>query len=325
MRHTSKPTSTRALSALGKTADITAVRETSIDSLDHDGIVNRRFRFFALEAGGRTLLLACYLGGNRLDWITARNLADSTLWLYDVVVVSADDLLAPERSALIAAGLSYIVVDREAFIPDLHVNTSGRAIMRPPKARLSTSTQAVLTHALNSGRYQYEISSMLSELAIPCGHLKCVSRELVDAGIAAVDRQGSQAQVEMDECSVTWAMSEPLLSNPVIEVQRIRPRVVARLGQLRVAGEDALSRIGYGVQDYPLHLAMHQRLVRSLARSLVPCDAKDFALVEIWDRCPAKLSPQDTRVDPISLYLSRRDHATLAELSRLRRLISDRW
>ena len=39
--------------------------------------------------------------------------------------------------------------------------------------------------------------------------------------------------------------------------------------------------------------------------------------VEIWDRCPARLSPGTQRVDILSLYLSRRSQAEPKELGRL--------
>ncbi len=39
--------------------------------------------------------------------------------------------------------------------------------------------------------------------------------------------------------------------------------------------------------------------------------------VEMWDRCPARLSPGTQRVDIISLYLSRRSQAEPTELGRL--------
>ncbi|WNF10297.1 hypothetical protein RKE57_19900 [Stenotrophomonas geniculata] len=325
MPHLPGSISKRAFSVLAKIGEISEVSKPSIELLDQDEILSKSFSFLELEMRGMRLLLACSRGGYKLDWIVARHLAYRTSGLYDIVTVSAENLVATERLALMSAGLSYIIIDREIFIPDLNVNTAERPPDTRPGAKLSVATQAVLTHALNSGKCRYEVSGTLAQLAIPLKQLSCVSQEIVIAGIGAVDRFGARSHVEMDECSVTWARVEPVLSTPIIDVLRVRTRSVARLGQMRIAGEAALPWRECGQDEHPRHLAVHQRLLRSTRRNLSPDEADSFAEVEIWNRCPARLSPHSTQVDPISLYLCRRRHATLAELGRLRQIISERW
>jgi len=319
-----KSISQRTISALAKIGDISDVSDPSIDSLDQEDFFSRWFSFLTFEILGVRALLACTRGGHKLDWIVARNLADSTSGMHDVVIVSADSMLASERLALRAAGLSYIAIDQEIFIPALGANTSARSPASLPEAKLSASTQAVLIHALNTGTCRYEIYGLLSQLAIPLKQLGRVSHELAFSGVGAVDRIGANSYVEMDECSITWAKAEPMLSSPVIDILRIRPRAITGLGQMRVSEEDALLWKAGVPHDPPYRLAVHQRLLKSVRRSLAPNDAESFAEIEIWDRCPARLSPDSIQVDPISLYLCRRSHATLAELGRLRKIISDK-
>ncbi|MCU1156858.1 hypothetical protein JAK41_01550 [Stenotrophomonas maltophilia] len=317
--------SKRALSVLAKISDINEVPEPSIQSLDEDEILSKGFSFLVVEMRGIRVLLACSRGGYKPDWIVARHLADSTSFLYDTVIVAAESLLAPERLALMSAGLSYIIIDREIFIPALGVNTSLRTPSSLLDSKLSVATQAVLIHALNAGQCRYEIYSLLSELAIPLKQIGCVSHELALVGLGAVDRVGTRSYVEMDECSITWAKVEPMLSSPIVDVLRIRPRVITRLGQMRVSDEDALPWNAHVQKELPHRLAIHRRLVKSLRRSLSPNHSKSFSEVEIWDRCPARLSPHAVTIDPISLYLCRRSQATLAELGRLRKIIIDKW
>ncbi|SDK32252.1 hypothetical protein [Stenotrophomonas pavanii] len=325
MPHLPSSISKRAFSALARIGEISEFSKPSIHSLDQDEILSKSFSFLEFEMRGMRVLLACSRGGHKLDWIVAMHLAYRTSGLYDIVTVSAENLVTAERVALMSAGLSYIIIDREIFIPNLSVNTAARTPAPLPSAKLSVATQAVLTHALNNGKCRYEISGTLAELAIPLKQLRCVSHELVLAGVGAVDRIRARSHVEMDECSVTWARVEPMLSTPVIEVLRVPTRSAARLGQMRVAGEAALSWRECSQDEHPRHLAIHQRFLRSMGSGLSPYDAGSFAEIEIWNRCPARLSPHTTQVDPISLYLCRRRHATLAELGRLRQIISERW
>lgn len=325
MPYVPKSISQRTISALAKIGDMSDVSDPSIDSLDQEEFFRRWFSFLTFEILGMRALLACTRGGHKLDWIVARNLADRTSGLHDVVIVSADSMLSSERLALRAAGLSYIAIDQEIFIPALGANTSARSSASLPEAKLSAATQAVLIHALNTGKCRYEICGLLSQLAIPLKQLGRVSHELAFAGLGAVDRIGAMSYVEMDECSITWAKAEPMLSSPVIDILRIRPRAITGLGQMRVLEEDALLWKAHVRLHPPYRLAVHQRLLKSLRRSLAPSDAESFAEIEIWNRCPARLSPDSIQVDPISLYLCRRSHATLAELGRLRKTISDKW
>ncbi|CRD59173.1 hypothetical protein [Stenotrophomonas maltophilia] len=315
----------RTLSALAKIGDISEVSNLSVQSLDRDEILSGSFSFLELALNGMQLLLACSRGGYKLDWIVAKHLAESTSGLYDIVVVSAESLLAPERLALSSVGLSYIAIDREIFIPTIGANTCSRPLISQPTEKLSIATQAVLTHALNSCKCRYEISKVLSELAIPPKRLGSVSHELVLAGIGAVDRIGAKSNVEMDECSVTWARIEPALTSPIIDVLRIRSPDLTRLGQMRLSGEDALHWRERSEFKPPRRFAMHERLLRSVGRRLSLNEVDSVTELEIWNRCPARLSPRTTHVDPISLYLCRRDQATPAELSLLRKMISERW
>lgn len=326
MTHFPRNASRRALSILSKLGISKNPSDPFIAVAQQDVALGGEFMFIGLQVPGKRGLLACFRGGHELDWIIAKHLADYSSTLYDIVLVAAEDLQVRERLALMAAGLSYIVVDREIYIPGLGINTAARRPNALPEdCSLSYSTQAVLTHALNNGKSRYEISALLAELAIPLKQIGRVADELILAGVGAVDRIGIRAHVEMDECSVTWAAVEPMLSSPIIDSLRIRPRDISRLGKMRIAGEDALPWRTLGSYEQPRRLAMHRRLVKSLKRSLARSDAKVFSEVEIWNRCPARLSPHIMQIDPISLYLSRRSHATIAELGRLRNAISDIW
>lgn len=326
MPHSPRNSLPRALSILSAIGDVKTLPFDESMPTEHPKEIQEEFVLRALEVSGRTVLLACFRGGRELDWMTMASLADSTSVLYDTVIVAAEDLQVRDRLALMAAGLSYIVVDRETYIPDFGVNTSAREPNAAPAGYLfAPATQAFLTYALLHGSAQCEVYSSLCELAIPLKQVGLVAHELSLAGVAAVSRKGLRAYVELDECRVAWAVAEPFLASPVIDTLRIFPRDLERIGKMRISGEEAFPWSSSAGPTPTRRLAIHQRLVKSLKKSLVPDHAAKFTEVEVWNRCPAKLCPQSSRIDPISLYLCRRGHATVAELCRLQRAIGDIW
>jgi hypothetical protein len=145
------------------------------------------------------------------------------------------------------------------------------------------------------------MSEVLAQLAVPLKQISVASDEIESLGIAAIDRFGLRSRLELEHRLVVWSMCEPVLESPATEVLRIWPRKPDRIGQMRLIGEQALPWRRYDDGELPRRLAIHQRLLKSLNRSLLTPEREPATEAEIWDRCPARLSPGAQRADILSL------------------------
>lgn len=229
---------------------------------------------------------------------------------YVVLVPKALD--ARGRTALMQAGIPFIVPGKQVFMPDLYVDVRERATWRKgtePK-QLSWSVQVVLLRHLLFGDVA---GRSLVEVAAACGYtpmtLTHAQRMLQEAGLAQLERAGRAKHLRFElEPRDLWTRAKPLLRNPIVSADWVRGPLES-LGGLE-SGATALARC--------TELAPGPRPVRALVKPEARDALEDGAVqavfgsaeadgvLEAWAYDPSVLS-RAAAVDRLSLWLCFRD------------------
>lgn len=179
---------------------------------------------------------------------------------------------------------------------------------------LSPSTQALLIAALlrRPWREQWHPADELSALRCSAITWSRAVRQIVALGIATVQVQGRVRGLRMHySARETWARAHCKLRSPVKRKRWASlPTAKKVFSAARFAGLSALARhstlIKPAVSTYALGLSDWEA---ARAEGWEPQPGSDVGIseIEIWTYSPAWLTGSE--VDPLSLWLSLRDHA----------------
>lgn len=286
------------------------------------------FKLEQIDLLGRTLLLAIddekRHTPSQLESLTGR-LKNAGA---EAVVYTAAGLTATERRRLIDRGISFLIPDRQLFLPALGVDLREVFQAEQPQSvkHLSPSTQAMFLCALQHNCGMVHASDwkptmspdwtrewVPSEVARHLDYAPMTStravRELVAAGLVEQFKpaRGHQLVSMVHGRRQSWEQARSLLRSPV--QQTVWMRDLADFGQIRDAGETALAAM-------TLLAGPRQQAIAIDRNAWTAANPKEFELspqggddfeVQVWSYTP-RINPNATTVDPLSLYLSLRDN-----------------
>ncbi|WP_230206733.1 hypothetical protein [Novosphingobium sp. Gsoil 351] len=220
------------------------------------------------------------------------------------------------RHQLIDRKIAFLAPDAQLYVPEALLDVRERSQAREPlriDANHLSPTAQVLVLANLLGKDARDVS--LTELADRFGSsVMSMSRaadELEARKIAKAHHVGRRRQLNIAAAGVDlWSLAQPYLRNPIRKVRRLAGPAPADLGLL--AGESALAELTMlgrpRIERKAVPAAHWKQLSSGIAlRPAGPFDDPHFE-VETWAYDPCVLASGRT-VDPLSLYLTMRDHA----------------
>ncbi|MGV8084164.1 MAG: hypothetical protein AB2L09_11115 [Coriobacteriia bacterium] len=231
------------------------------------------------------------------------------LWDGPIVAIFGD-LTSSQRQRLVAAGIAFVVPDRQVYLPMLGLDLRERTRRQPEeRATLRPAAQALLIWLLYRGAgVVHSSNDVIQALGYERMTLSRSVNELEAAGalVAGSVRKPKTFRLAGPPKAVWDAMQERL-TNPVLRVVGAT-RDAAPLTEAPLAGLSALSRYSNLAEPAVTIRALPSRLLNKLAPTLTASDedAEDTDLIEAWKYDPKLLTENDV-VDPLSLYLTLRD------------------
>lgn len=236
-------------------------------------------------------------------------------WPGDPVVVVLDRLLPRQRKKLVAGGVAFMVPGLQLFIPEMLLEfREGRT----PKAAVEESadhfspTAQLVTLAALLGHPVQEMNAttLAGRLSVAPMSMVRAFDELQAAGIADAQRVGRERRLRLRARGrALWDLVQQRLQSPVRKVRRMEILHPEDF-HAPFAGETALGFYSAlsapRVTVYAIAAADWNRQVRQHLVPVLPewGEGSDF---ETWSYDPAVLG-DDTKVDPLSVYLSVRGH-----------------
>lgn len=229
------------------------------------------------------------------------------------VVLLARSIDAHNRNRLIAHRASFVVPFNQLFIPDLTMDL--REHYRAPPARpvdhLSPTSQLLLLAFLLDKSLEDEIPSRLA-LRLKCSAMSMgrAFDELQASALARVAEHGRERRISFPRHGrALWDQALPFLRNPVRKIRRL----VDCPAELPVilAGESALAcYTSMGEPAAPTYAAPASDLKawsKVVRIRETPAWDEEGCSLQTWSYDPRALATGGA-VDPLSLYLSLRDH-----------------
>ena len=228
-----------------------------------------------------------------------------------IVVYATRSMSSTRRSRLIAAGVAFVVLRNQLYIPELAIDL--REVFRAPRKRgfehLSPAAQAIYFYSiLHLNNLELHATQRTpSRLAQTLGYsAMSVGRgfdELSDFDLATIEVRGRQKFLTLSENSRQLIeKSRELLRSPVQSEKFAVCRLM--IPPMKIAGESALSNLtGLSSPDVPAY-AIHGddwKLVQEKGAKEVKSREQADAKIELWHYRPDVLSEHAT-VDPLSLY-----------------------
>ena len=228
-----------------------------------------------------------------------------------IVVYATRSMSSTRRSRLIAAGVAFVVLSNQLYIPELAIDL--REVFRSPRKRgfdrLSPAAQAIFFYSIlhlndlevhETQRTPSRLAKILRYSAMSVGR---GFDELADFELATVDVRGRQKFLTLSEDPRQLIeKSRERLRSPVQSAKFAVCRLM--IPPMKIAGESALSNLtGLSSPDLPVY-AIHGddwNLVQKKGVEEVKSREQADAKIELWHYRPDALSEHAT-VDPLSLY-----------------------
>lgn len=232
------------------------------------------------------------------------------------------------RRGLIKAGVSFIVPDRQLFIPFLGAYLSDIRLNEIDKReKLTPAAQLLILHHLQSGSVEnMPLSDIADKLGYPLKTLSKVANELKDAALCAVESTGPRSKsLKFHKAGRDlWEQALPMLSSPVSKTGYIAEEKKEIMPDSVISGDDALSRYTeMGITgSHSLALDRRSDLAKQLIPELETTETSGAMSVELWKYDPGKLA-MDGYIDPLSLYLCYMDNPDERIQGQLERLIDN--
>lgn len=228
------------------------------------------------------------------------------------------------RRQLIKKKVSFIVPDKQVFIPELGaVLSESKLDSVSEKSVFSANTQFLLLfHLLKKDLNGCSYNEIINATGIIKKNISTAATELANAGICEL-QQGSGREkiiVFSGDKRVIWTKSLPMMTSPIKRVGYVSA-IEANVGKMPKSYEAALSHytdvVGEEVEAYATYRLSEEA---KAFNGIVQPEYEDSMIrIEFWAYDPAKLS-DDGFIDPLSLYLCYRDdddERIQGELSRL--------
>lgn len=229
------------------------------------------------------------------------------LWPHEVALVRRH-LSAYSRKKLIESGISFIIPEKQLFLPEMAVwlkESKSKAIEK--RDFLRPSSQLLFLYLLLTGIGAKNTRETADRLHCSAMSISRAYDELEHAGLIRSTLTGRRRSIEFAESPRTlWKDAGSILRTPVVR-QTWLSGVHTLAAQYPAAGLSALS--AYTVLAPPSRrvIAMNRSEFKETMRSThvmeTPAAEEDSIGVEIW-RYPPRILAREGLVDPLSLYLS---------------------
>lgn len=228
------------------------------------------------------------------------------------------------RRQLIKKKVSFIVPDKQVFIPELGTILSESKLDNgSEKSVFSANTQFLLLfHLLKKDLNGCSYNEIMNATGIIKKNISTAATELANAGVCEL-QQGSGIEkiiVFSGDKKEVWTKSLPLMTNPIKRIGYVSTIELA-VKRLPKSYEEALSHytdvVGEKIDAYATYRLSEEAKV--LNGIIQPEYEDGMVRIEFWAYDPVKLSDNGF-IDPLSLYLCYRDdddERIQGELSRL--------
>ena len=228
------------------------------------------------------------------------------------------------RRQLIKKKVSFIVPDKQVFIPELGTILSESKLDNgSEKSVFSANTQFLLLfHLLKKDLNGCSYNEIMNATGIIKKNISTAASELANAGICELQSGPGREKmiVFSGDKKDIWSKSLPMMTNPVKRVGYVSA-IVPNAEKMPESYEAALSHytdvVGEEVKAYATYRLSDEA---KALNGIIQSEYEDgMARVEFWAYDPVKLSDNGF-IDPLSLYLYYRnddDERIQGELSRL--------
>ena len=228
------------------------------------------------------------------------------------------------RRQLIKKKVSFIVPDKQVFIPELGtILSESRLDNGSEKSVFSANTQFLLLfHLLKKDLNGCSYNEIMNTTGIIKKNISTAASELANAGICELQSGPGREKmiVFSGDKKDIWSKSLPMMTNPVKRVGYVSA-IVPNAEKMPESYEAALSHytdvVGEEVKAYATYRLSDEA---KALNGIIQSEYEDgMARVEFWAYDPVKLSDNGF-IDPLSLYLCYRDdddERIQGELSRL--------
>ena len=249
---------------------------------------------------------------------TAKQFAQLAALLDRPVVLVEATIPSWRRRRLIERRVAFVAPATQLYLPPLGIDL--RDAIRPDhrvapfddREPFTPSTQVVLLHLLlDDPNHGGEPEAIANRVGYSPMSISRAARTLERAELIQRPKQGRRRYLRLRGAPKdVWARAQPQLVSPV------RARYIAQkqaFVDALAAGETALANRSMLAPPTPRTVAISStawadNAARHTARAHhVGHDEPESVVVEVWTYTPESLS-QGTSVDPLSLYLSLRDH-----------------
>lgn len=226
----------------------------------------------------------------------------------------AEDLSHYLRRRLMQAGIPFVVVDEQIYLPFLGALMTRRRRRRAPAPAggesLGPAAQvaliALLLHHVPTPVTATGLAGCLGYTSMTMGR---AARALEANSFVQVVEDGRARLLELsDQPARLWDRAQGQLRNPVRDTVRIF-RADLPITNPTLAGESALAEATLLAEPREPVFAVASAAWRHLGRGVkaIPVQDHGTCLLELW-RYPPEITARDGCVDPLSLALSLRDH-----------------
>ena len=228
------------------------------------------------------------------------------------------------RRQLIKKKVSFIVPDKQVFIPELGaILSESKLDTGSEKSVFSANTQFLLLfHLLKKDLNGCSYNEIMNATGIIKKNISTAAAELANAGVCELQSGPGREKmiVFSGDKKDIWSKSLPMMTNPVKRVGYVSA-IVPNVEKMPESYEAALSHytdvVGEEVKAYATYRLSDE--AKALNGIIQPEYEDGMVRIEFWAYDPVKLSDNGF-IDPLSLYLCYRDdddERIQGELSRL--------
>lgn len=235
----------------------------------------------------------------------------------DVIVYISDTLMPSERSSMIEQQINFVAVGRQLHVPEIGISLREayrqRRKQKSEAIEISPATQAMLIVHIIEGwdaDNRFSAADFLSGYKFSRVTLYKAIAELEDAKLIE-NTNSLLRKVYRFTCSREQMLQKamPYLRSPVKRTLLVKERP-PRYREALYAGETALSRqtmlVAPKLPVYAITSKAYKAMVDEWELSETTDPDQAQAMIEIWSYRPLNIG--DGCVDPISLYLSLKEH-----------------
>lgn len=222
-----------------------------------------------------------------------------------------------DRKRLVGRHIPFIVPGHQLFLPEVMIDLRGKVgnqtgRVEGNRERLGAPAQLLVLYHLLKETGPWPLARWAQKLGLSQSTMTRVRKELVDADLAELERQGrARVLVLSQERHAVWKKALPMMRSPVMRSDHIR-HVDHEGVQLLQSGLDALSRStelsGEHRKTFALSSASYRHLKEQGRLEVLPCAEHSSVFIESWFYDPLLLSDNAQTVDGLSLYLSLREN-----------------